>query len=186
MLDEEIVELYWERNESAIGETQTKYGRYLNTIAYNILADTEDSEESVNDTYMAAWNSMPPHKPTVLSAYLGKITRRIAIDIYRRKNSLKRRDSQYTVSLEELSECISGGNMPEESVAAKELAGTINTFLKTLSKEARTVFVGRYYFMDSLKDIAKYCGMRESKVKTLLFRTRAGLKSFLEKEGFQV
>ena len=186
MHDEEIVELYWKREESAITETQNKYQRYLSTIAYNILADELDCEESVNDTYLAAWNSMPPHRPTVLSAYLGKITRRISIDIYRRKNCDKRRDSQYTVSLDELAECLPGNGTPENSMEAKVLAGAINAFLKTLGDDARHVFVGRYYFMDSVKDIAGYCKMKESKVKTLLFRTRNSLKTYLEKEGFQV
>lgn len=186
MHDEQIVELYWKRDESAITETQSKYQRYLNTIAFNILADVLDSEESVNDTYMAAWNSIPPHRPSILSTYLGKITRRISIDIYRRKNCEKRRDSQYTVSLEELAECVPGNGTPQDSLDAKVLAGAISTFLRGISSDARNVFVGRYYFMDSLKDIADYCGMKEAKVKTLLFRTRNSLKTYLEKEGFQV
>lgn len=186
MHDDMIVELYWKRKETAITETQNKYQKYLNTIAYNILANKEDCEESVNDTYLAAWNSMPPHRPTVLSTYLGKLTRRISIDIYRKKNCDKRKDSQYAISLDELAECVSGGNTPEESVDVKELARAINAFLKTLKADAKHVFVGRYYFMDSVKDIAEYCGLTQAKVKTLLFRTRNSLKDYLEKEGFQV
>lgn len=104
MQDEKIVALYWERNETAIHETEQKYGRYLTKIAYNVLADLEDSKESVNDTYLSAWNSMPPHKPEILSTYLAKITRRISIDIYRKKNRKKRQPSEYALSLEELEE----------------------------------------------------------------------------------
>lgn len=114
MRDDEIVTLYWKRDERAIKETKNEYGRYLFKIANNILDDFEDSRESVNDTYLAAWNSMPPHRPSILSTYLGKITRRISIDIFRKKNREKRRASEYALSLSELEECISGGSMPEE------------------------------------------------------------------------
>ena len=112
MQDEKIVELYWQRDESAIEETQGKYGRYLGKIAYNILADLEDSQESVNDTYLAAWNSMPPQKPSVLATYLGKITRRISIDIFRRRHREKRQASEYALSLSELEDCVGGGPSP--------------------------------------------------------------------------
>ena len=106
MQDEKIVELYWKRDESAVRETQEKYENYLYKIAYNILSDKEDSNESVNDTYLAAWNSMPPHKPNVLSTYLGKLTRRISIDIFRKRNRIKRQVSEYALSLTELQDCI--------------------------------------------------------------------------------
>lgn len=118
MQDEKIVVLYWERNESAIYETEQKYGRYLMKIAYNILADMEDSKESVNDTYLGAWNSMPPHKPEILSTYLVKITRRISIDIFRKRNRKKRQISEYTISLEELGDCVSAGDTTEQEVDA--------------------------------------------------------------------
>lgn len=186
MQDENIVALYWERNEAAIEETKNKYERYLLKIAYNVLADLEDSQESVNDTYLAAWNSMPPHRPSILSTYLAKITRRISIDIFRKKNRSKRKASEYILSLTELEECISGGSNPEENMEVQMLAHAINDFLRTLPKDARNLFIGRYYFMDSLKDVAKYCGMSESRAKSLLFRTRCNLRVFLEKEGFEV
>ena len=186
MLDEEIVNLYWKRDERAIQETKTAYGRYLFKIANNILADLEDSRESVNDTYLAAWNSMPPQRPSILSTYLGKLTRRISIDIFRKKNREKRRASEYALSLSELEECISGGNMPEEEIEVKMLANAINEFLRMQPDEARNLFIGRYYFLDSLRDVARYCGMSESKAKTMLFRTRCSLKAHLEKEGFIV
>lgn len=186
MQDENIVALYWERNEAAIEETKNKYEHYLFKIAHNILLDFEDSQESVNDTYLAAWNSMPPHKPSILSTYLGKLTRRISIDIFRKKNRQKRKASEYALSLAELEDCIEGGGTPEDDMEVKLLADAINEFLRTLPKDARNLFIGRYYYLDSLKNVAAYCGMSESRAKSLLFRTRCNLKVYLEKEGFEV
>lgn len=186
MEDEKIVSLYWDRDEAAIRETEIKYDRYLTKIAYNILADREDSRESVNDTYLAAWNSIPPHRPGVLSAYLAKLTRRISIDRFRYRTRDKRRESEYSVSLSELGDCVSGGNTTEEIVNVKLLADAIGIFLRLQSEEARNAFIGRYYFLDSVKEVAAYCGMSESKCKTLLHRTRLGLKEYLRKEGFDV
>ena len=186
MEDEKIVDLYWQRSESAIRETEIKYDRYLTKIAYNILADAEDSRESVNDTYLAAWNSMPPHRPGVLSTYLGKLTRRISIDCFRRRTRQKRGGSEYEVSLSELGDCVSGGNTTEEIINVKLLADAIGIFLRLQSEEARNAFIGRYYYLDSLKEVAAYCGMTESKCKTLLFRTRVALKEYLREEGFDV
>ncbi len=186
MQDENIVALYWERNETAIEETKNKYEHYLFKIAHNILMDFEDSQESVNDTYLAAWNSMPPHKPSILSTYLGKLARRISIDVFRKKNRQKRKASEYALSLDELEDCVEGGGTPEDDMEVKLLAEAINQFLKTLPKDARNLFVGRYYYLDSLKDVAEYCGMSESRAKSLLFRTRCNLKVYLEKEGFEL
>lgn len=182
MEDAQIVSLYWDRDERAIDQTDKKYGRYLHTIAYNILADREDSQESVNDTYLAAWDSMPPHRPSVLSTYLGKITRRISIDCFRKKKAQKR-GGEYALSLEELDECI-GQNSTEESVNAQALADAIGQYLATVSQEARRVFIGRYYYLDPVKEIARYCHVSESKAKMLLLRTRQGLWEHLQKEGF--
>ena len=184
MDDAAIVGLYWKRDEAAIIETERKYGRYLTKIAFNILADIEDSRESVNDTYLKAWTSVPPHKPSILSTYLGKITRQNSIDIRRKRGSKKRRDSEYTLSLSELAECVSMGDSPEQEFELKLLSNAINAYLRTLSPEARNVFVGRYYFADSIKEIATYHDMGESKIKSMLYRTRLGLKTHLEKEGF--
>ena len=186
MEDEKIVDLYWQRSESAIRETEIKYDRYLTKIAYNILADAEDSRESVNDTYLAAWNSMPPHRPGVLSTYLGKLTRRISIDCFRRRTRQKRGGSEYELSLSELGDCVSGGNTTEEIINVRLLADAIGIFLRLQSEEARNAFIGRYYYLDSVKEVAAYCGMTESKCKTLLFRTRVALKEYLRKEGFEV
>ena len=184
MNDEQIVSLYWDRDETAIRETEEKYDRYLTKIAYNILNNPEDSRESVNDTYLAAWNSMPPHRPSVLSAYLAKLTRRISIDLFRYRTRDKRLGSEYAISLSELGDCVSGGNTTEEIVNVKLLADAIGIYLRTQSAEARTAFLGRYYFLDSVREVAAYLGITESKCKTLLFRTRKGLREYLEKEGF--
>lgn len=184
MQDDQIVALYWQRDENAIRETEQKYGRYLSKIAYNILSDIEDSKECVNDTYLKAWDSIPPHKPGALAAYLGKITREHAIDIFRTRNRKKRQASEYALSLSELDECISDTVSTEQSADLHLLSEAMNSYLSSLSKEARITFVGRYYYMDSLKEIAAYCGMSESKVKSMLYRTRQGLKIYLKQEGF--
>jgi len=186
MEDEKIVSLYWDRDERAIRETEEKYDRYLTKIAQNILNNYEDSRESVNDTYLAAWNSMPPHRPSVLSTYLAKLTRRISIDIFRGRTRVKRQGSEYALSLQELGDCVSGGNTTEEILNVKLLADAIGIYLRTLSPEARNLFIGRYYYLDSLKEAAAYCGMTESKAKSLLHRTRLGLKEHLRKEGFEL
>lgn len=186
MQDERIVELYWQRDESAIRETEQKYGSYLTKIAYNILSDLEDSKESVNDTYMKAWNSIPPHKPDILSTYLGKITRQVSIDILRKRSSLKRQASEYATSLDEIGDCIPAGETPEQAVELQFLANAIAAYLRTLSPQARNTFVGRYYFVDSIRDIAEYYSMSKSKVESMLHRTRKGLKAYLEKEGYTI
>jgi RNA polymerase sigma-70 factor (ECF subfamily) len=186
MQDDQIVSLYWEREEAAIAETEQKYGNYLFTIAYHVLSDQEDSKESVNDTYLKAWNSMPPHKPSVLSTYLGKITRQTAIDLFRKRNSDKRLSSEYAVSLSELEECISTGDVTEQSVDVHLLAESISRFLRSLSPEACNTFVARYFFLDSIQEIADSYGMSQSKVKSMLHRTRIALKNHLEQEGFEV
>ncbi len=186
MQDEQIVALFWQRDERAIRETEKKYRRYLLKIAYQILADHCDSEESVNDTYLKAWESMPPHKPKALSVYLGRITRQTAIDIYRRRHRKKRQASEYARSLSELEECVSGGNATEQNIDLFLLEEAIHKYLGQLSLEARTMFVGRYYYMDSVREVAAYYNMSESKAKSMLYRTRAGLRAHLEREGFTV
>lgn len=186
MKDETIVSLYWQRDESAIRETKRKYGHYLTKIAHNVLSDVEDSRESVNDTYLKAWNSMPPHRPEALSVYLGKITRQLSIDMFRKRNRKKRQASEYALSLSELEECVSGGDVTGRDVEMHLLGEAINTYLRQASPEARSAFLGRYYYMDSLKEVAAYMGMSESKAKSLLYRTRQRLKVYLEQEGFAI
>ena len=184
MHDDMILDLYWQRDETAIHETEIKYGHYLTKIAFNILSDWEDSKESVNDTYLSAWNTIPPQKPSVFSAYLSKITRRISIDIYRKRTRDKRKPSEYAVSLSELEDCLLAGNTTEQEVDLNLLAKAINDYLKTLSVEARDIFIGRYYFADSIREVASYYNMSQSKAKSMLYRTRIGLKAHLEQEGF--
>lgn len=186
MEDAAIVSLYWQRDESAIQETKTKYGAYLGKVAWQILANREDCEESVSDTYLRAWESMPPQRPSLLSAYLAKLTRQLSIDLFRRKNRQKRQGSQYALSLSELEDCISGGDTTGQEVELRLLGEAIGRYLRGLSPQARTVFLGRYWFMDPLREIAACHGMSESKVKSLLYRTRQGLRAYLEKEGFSV
>ncbi len=186
MQDEKIVELYWLRDESAIEETRKKYENYLRKIAYNILYNIEDSRESVNDTYLAAWESMPPHRPSILSSYLGKIARRISIDVFRRKQRQKRCLSEYELSLDELSDVASTDELPQEQFDVKALGDRINAFLLTLDQKERNLFVLRYFFFEPLKSAAKSCRMSESAAKSMLFRTRCALKTFLESEGYTV
>lgn len=186
MQDEKILDLYWARDESAITETQTKYGKYLTKIAFNILSNDEDTEESVNDTYLAAWNSIPPQRPNVFSAYLSKLIRRISIDIFRKRNREKRKTNQYSISLEELKDCLSNNETPESQLELKLLGKSVNNFLLTLPEESRNLFIGRYYYLDSVKEVARYCGMSESNAKTTLFRIRLALKEYLKKEGFDL
>lgn len=184
MEDSRILDLYWRRDETAIDHTEKKYGRYLLTVAYNILADREDSRESVNDTYLAAWDSMPPHRPDSLSAYLSKLTRRISIDLFRKRTSQKRGGGEYALSLEELDSCLSGGNTTELAVDRQLLTDAIAAYLRSITPEARNVFLCRYYYLDPVKTIAGYFRISESKVKILLHRTRQGLWEHLQKEGF--
>ena len=184
MNDAQIVELYWQRDESAITVTQEKYNAYLMKIARNILNDTGDSEESVNDTYLAAWNSIPPQKPAVLSTYLGKLTRRISISLFRKRNADKRRDGEFALSFSEMEDVMEGNMEPQKEMEAQILGELLNKFLRSLKPDERRTFIGRYYYMDSLKEVAAYCGMSESKAKTMLFRTRVKLKEYLAKEGF--
>ena len=185
MEDSEIVALYWAREEAAIEHTAQKYGAYLEKIACNILSDREDSQECANDTYLRAWNSMPTQRPSALTTYLGRIVRGLAIDRYRRRTSAKRAPSTYALSLSELGE-ICGGEEPETVLQQKHLEEAIGAFVRGLSPEARTLFLGRYYYFDSLKEVAAYCGMREAKAKSLLHRTRQKLRIYLEQEGFSL
>lgn len=186
MQDEMIVDLYWQRNETAINETENKYGNYLFRIARNILLDREDSMESVNDTYLKAWDTMPPNRPGSLSVYLGRITRFISIDRLRKRTSLKRKASEYTIALSELEDCSSGTNATEASIDNILLTNAIGDYLKSLSEESRNMFIGRYYFLDSIREIAGYTKASESKVKVQLYRIRLELKEYLKKEGFDL
>lgn len=186
MQDEMIVWMYWNREEKAIEETAAKYGSMLFRLAYNVLADTEDSKESLNDAYLKVWTSIPPHRPLYLAPYLSRTVRQTSIDIFRRKNRKKRADSQYSISLAELADCVSRGDETQMAFDSRILSNAINKWLKTLKTEERVMFIGRYYFMDSIKDISSYYGFSQSKVKSILFRLRGSLKRYLEEEGFDL
>ncbi len=186
MNDQRIVDLYWQRDESAIRHTQAAYGATLLRVALGILADRGESEEAVNDTYLHAWNAIPPHRPTRLGAFLCKITRELSIDRYRRRQADKRSGSSYAASLEELKECLSAGDTAEEAVDAEALAAIIGAWLHTLSPAVRAAFVRRYFFADPLEVIARRQGVTLSWVKTALHRARQGLRACLEKEGYTV
>ncbi len=185
MDDKTIVALYFLRNEDAIGLTEEKYGPYCYSIAYNILSNREDAQESVSDTYMAAWNSIPPRRPSVLSAFLGKLTRHISIDRWRQRTAAKRGGGEVAVALEELSECVAGLQNIELEYERKELMKAYTRFLKELPETERRVFLGRYWYMESIEAIANKFGFSQSKVKMLLQRTRIKLRLRFEEEGYE-
>lgn len=182
MDDERIVELFWQRSETAIAETQSKYGKYCHYIAYNILSDNSDAEECVNDTYLKAWEAIPPHKPTKLSTFLGKITRHLALNRREVQTAAKRGAGAVPIALDELAECIADTEAgdPTDEIA---LRGALNRFLRALPEETVIVFLQRYWYFASVKEIAANRGMSESNVKVILHRARGKLKTFLEKEG---
>ena len=183
MEDDQIIELYWARAETAITETSNKYGNFCHQIAYRILRDREDSEECVNDTWLKAWEAIPPARPESFSAFLGKITRNLALHRYERKHTQKRGEGQVTLALHELEECIPAKDHVEGVVDQLALTEVLNTFLAGLSAEARKVFMCRYWFLYSVKEIAAEYGISESKVKVTLLRARRKLRILLEKEG---
>lgn len=185
MQDHEIVALYWERSENAITETNSKYGAYCRKIARNIVSTEEDSEECINDTYLSAWNSMPEERPSLLGPYLAAIVRNHALTLYRKLHSIKRGSGQTALALDELTE-VAGTSSTEDIVDLNLLSGHINGFLAGLSTNDRIVFVRRYFYVDSLSEIADELSMSESAVKSLLFRLRQKLKNCLMQEGYEL
>lgn len=191
MEDNQIVDLYWERDERAISESDAKYGAFCARIAMNILDNAQDAEECVNDTYLRAWNAIPPNRPTKLGAFLGKITRNLSLDRYKAKKTAKRGNSLFLVSLDELSECVPDGSTGfgsgfDDETEARLIGECINRFLRKLSGEARDVFICRYFYSDSIGEIARRFGLSESKVKSMLHRARGKLKKSLESEGIRL
>ncbi len=184
MDDTWIVDLYWKRSERAISETEAKYGRFLHRIACNVLANREDAEESVNDTYLAAWEALPPHRPSALMAFLGKLTRRISINHWYALSAEKRGGGQVRLVLEELAECESGRPSPERIAIGKEAYAALNRFLEALPETERKVFVRRYFLLDPVKKIAESFQFSESKVTSMLHRTRMKLRKALTEEGY--
>ena len=171
------------RAENAVAETAAKYGAYLKYIAYNILKNREDTEECTNDTYMKVWNTIPPERPNCFKAFIGRIARNTAINLYNKYNALKRRGSE--IALDELAECIPDPNIDKVS-EDKEIREGLNTFLRSLPEEPRKIFVKRYWYMSSVKDIAKELKFSESKVKMSLMRTRNALKDYFAGEGISI
>jgi len=184
MDDQKILQLYLSRSEEAIVQTDTKYGKYCYCIAWNILTNREDAEESVSDTYLGAWRSIPPHRPAMLAAFLGKLTRRISIDRWRERSAYKRGGGEIILALEELDYCIADSETVEKQYERKELVQALNRFLDALPQTERNVFVCRYWYLDSVDTIAKNYGFSQSKVTSMLFRTRKRLRQQLNKEGF--
>lgn len=183
MDDEKIVELYHQRNESAITETKAKYGKYCYAIAYRILNIAEDAEECESDTYFKTWNTIPPKKPNPLAPYLATITRGLSIDKWRKASAQKRCNPDVLVSMQELEECIPSNKTIEDELDTKELAKMISVFLRSLPETECNVFLNRYWFFLSVKDICEKYNFSQSKVKMMLLRTREKLLSYLEKEG---
>ena len=186
MKDNEIIDLYWARNEKAIAATKEKYGNYCHTIAFNILHNNEDAEECTNDTYLGAWNSIPPQRPNPLSTYLGKIARNFAWNRYKQYTAQQRGLGQVTAVLSELEECVPAETTVEQAVEEKVLVSVIDRFLYAQPRIKRTIFIRRYWHLWAIRNIADTYGMSESKVASLLFRMRNDLRIFLEKEGIML
>ena len=184
MEDNQIIELYWSRNENAIKETNHKYGNYCFKVADNILHNREDAEECINDTWLHAWNAMPPHKPTRLRIFLVKITRNLSFNCYNARIAQKRGGGEINLVLDELAECISSESDVENEYATKELHECIKKFVRSLSERDGNMFIRRYFFTEPVKVIAKSYGITENNVCVILSRTRKKLKTYLIKEGF--
>ena len=183
MDDGQIIDLYWARSETAISETANKYNKYCHTIAFNILHNSEDSEECVNHTYMRAWNAMPPKRPNRLSTFLGKITRNLSLNKYEKYAAEKRGCGQVPLALDELQDCVPAAGNVEQSIEDAELIAIFNRFLVALPTDTRKVFMQRYWYLCPIKEIAEDYSFSESKVKMTLLRARNELKQILEKEG---
>ena len=184
MDDKQIVDLYFARKEQAIRETAKKYGKYCFAIARNILQNSSHAEETVNDTYMGAWNSIPPHRPAMLSTYLGKITRRLALKRWTANRTQKRGGSEIALALEELAGCIPSDFDVESRINEDELTQILNDFVRNLPNPESHVFLCRYWYLDSIEAIARRFDFSQSKVKSMLSRTRKKLYAHLQKEGY--
>jgi len=182
MEDQGIVHLYLRRSQQALLETKNKYGAYCKAIARNILSNYSDIEECENDTYLAAWNTIPPNMPRKFSVFLGRIARNIALDKYG-YNTAKKRNREFEVILTELEGCLASPNTVETEYEAGEIANLINQFLYEIDEQARNLFIRRYWYSDSIENISRMFNMSNSKVKSTLFRTRNKLRDYLLKEG---
>ena len=186
MLDEEIISLYFDRDEQAIQASMDTYGSYCGRIARNILTLREDAEEAVSDTWLHAWNAIPPTRPNSLRIFLGRITRNLSLSLWRRKHADSRGGGEIDLALDELSECIGDHSDPEQLLQTRELGRCVNDFLRTEANNSRVIFIRRYYYLESSKDIAFMLGTSDSNVRMILSRTRKRLKDHLKKEGYLV
>ncbi len=184
MDDEKIISLYFARDDSAIKETDIKYGRSLNSLSYNITESSEDAEECVNDTYLRTWNSIPPTRPAYFFGFLAKITRNLSLNVCEKRSAEKR--SGVVMSLNEELSAVLPADSRAESVENLYLADVINSFLKSLDYTSKYIFMHRYFFSESVAHIAQLTGKSENAVSSLLFRTRKKLKKYLEREGINV
>lgn len=184
MEDKQIVEQFWDRDPQALVHSQEKYGAYCSCIARNILGNEEDAKECVNDTLLYAWNAIPPARPEKLQFYLATVTRNNALDRYRKDHAQKRGGGVINTAMEELAECMSDGDSPQELYQAKELEMTINRFVRSLPARDGNIFIRRYFFLESPAEIGRRYSMTNNHVTVSLSRTRAKLKKYLEKEGF--
>ncbi len=182
--DEKIIEMFFDRSEQGIRELDNKYGKICHNLSYNIVNSRQDAEECVNDAYLGAWNTIPPKRPNPLLSYIVKIVRNISMNIYYRKDAAKR-SSHYTVAMEEIENCLAAPNTVEAEIEARELARIIESFLDTLTVENRVIFMRRYWFADSCKDIAEFVGLTEKNISVRLTRIRQKMKEYLaEREVF--
>ena len=184
MEDSRIIELYNSRNETAISESDKKYGAYCLKIAMNVLSDRGESEESVNDTWLVAWNRIPPAVPENLRLFFGKITRNISLSRYQKRRSLKRGGGEIELALDELEDCVSHPGSVEDEVITKETISLINKYLGSLSEKQRNIFLARYYFVYTIREIADASGKSEEYIRLVLSRTRKKLKKRLEEGGW--
>lgn len=183
MEDAQIVDLYWQRSEQAVPETEKKYGAYCRAIAARICRDARDAEECVNDTWLGAWNAMPAERPQRLGSFLGCLTRHLAIGRRRAEETQKRGGGEFDLALEELAECLPGGEDPAKEAEARELGRTIAAFADGLRPDERHVFLGRYWYFLPTEEISRRCGFSEAKTRSMLHRLRIRLRRELIKEG---
>ena len=186
MEDEKILELYFARDEQAVVETDRKYGGYCFRLANSILHNDQDAEETVSDTWLRAWNAIPPQRPNVFRMFLAKITRNLAFTRWRSQSAEKRGGGEMELVLEELAGCIAASGSVDDRLKVKELARTIRAFLDTLPDREQDIFLRRYFFVEESETIAKRYGMKPAAVLRSLSRTRAKLKTYLQKEGYAV
>ena len=186
MEDAHIIGLYWARDEGAIRASDAKYGGLCRALSRNILGSPEDAEECVNDTWLRAWNAMPPQRPGILSAFFGKLTRNLSLDRRRRLKAAKRGGSQVEVALHELEDCLPDHRRPDENLEASETAAIISAFLRTYPAEDRALFVRRYFYLEPLNGLADRFGLSVGQTKSRLHRMRTRLKQELEREGVAV